>query len=163
MNEKIEELKKLVRRLANDAYQNGLVDEQDTSYKQQRKYADLAKQHQDDLMAGLDELVTLPPVPAKPDTLQSDAGNLLLALGDAWPYVHQWCTIETVKNRIGQLLRKHGDFADLNVAKPLQPDLQAQVQQLRESLSEFVQKSHNLPIGPERDAMYMRARAALKP
>lgn len=156
MNAKIEELKKLVRRLANDSYQNGLVDERDVSDKQQRKYADLTRQHQDDLMAGLDELAAMDPAsvapepsdvhrfglavsdglrrgltlaeaelavrghaPAKSDELQKDAVNLLLALSDAWPYIHQWCTIESVKNRISKLLRKYGDFADLMPSSPL--------------------------------------------
>jgi len=46
--------------------------------------------------------------------LEKDAANLLFALHDAWPYVHQWCTIETRKKRIQSLMVKHGDFADLH-------------------------------------------------
>lgn len=58
---------------------------------------------------------------AKPLTeLQQDAANLLFALHDAWPYVHQWCTIESNKKRIQTLMRKHGDFADL-LAHPQEP------------------------------------------
>jgi hypothetical protein len=45
--------------------------------------------------------------------LEKDAGNLLLALHDAWPYVHQWSTIDSIKTRISGLMRKHGDFADV--------------------------------------------------
>ena len=44
--------------------------------------------------------------------LEKDAPNLLFALHDAWPYVHQWCTIESRKKNIQALMRKHGDFAD---------------------------------------------------
>lgn len=46
--------------------------------------------------------------------LQKDAANLLFALHDAWPYVHGWCTIKGVKERISALIRKHGDFADIH-------------------------------------------------
>lgn len=56
--------------------------------------------------------------------LQQDASNLLFALHDAWPYVHQWATIKSVKDRIGALMRKHGDFADIHAeldAKATQP------------------------------------------
>ena len=44
--------------------------------------------------------------------LQKDAAKLLFALRDAWPYVHQSCTIDSVRKRIVELMRKHGDFAD---------------------------------------------------
>lgn len=55
----------------------------------------------------------------QPNTdLQKDAAELLFALQDAWPYVHQWCTIRSVKERIGDLLCKHGDFADLHESLP---------------------------------------------
>lgn len=52
--------------------------------------------------------------PAKLTELQKDAPNLLFALHDAWPYVHQWCTIQSKKSSILQLIRKHGDFAYVN-------------------------------------------------
>jgi hypothetical protein len=45
--------------------------------------------------------------------LQKDATNLLFALHDAWPYVHQHCTIQPKKKFIQALIVKHGDFADL--------------------------------------------------
>jgi hypothetical protein len=45
--------------------------------------------------------------------LEKDAANLLFALHDAWPYVHQHCTIQSKKNFIQALIVKHGDFADL--------------------------------------------------
>jgi hypothetical protein len=45
--------------------------------------------------------------------LEKDAAALLFALHDAWPYVHQWCTIESKRKSILALMRKHGDFADL--------------------------------------------------
>jgi hypothetical protein len=44
--------------------------------------------------------------------LQEDAINLLFALQDAWPYVHRNCTIDPIKERIADLLQKHGDFAE---------------------------------------------------
>jgi hypothetical protein len=56
--------------------------------------------------------------------LQADAANLLFALHDAWPYVQRWCTIESKKKSIGDLMRKHGDFADLQL--PAQPAPSAQ-------------------------------------
>lgn len=54
--------------------------------------------------------------PTKPQLteLEKDAVHLLFALRDAWPYVHQRCTIESIENRIVALMRKHGDFADLH-------------------------------------------------
>jgi len=51
--------------------------------------------------------------------LQKDATNLLFALHDAWPYVHQHCTIQPKKKFIQALIVKHGDFADLQ--PPAQP------------------------------------------
>ena len=45
--------------------------------------------------------------------LQKDAAKLLFALHDAWPYVHESCTIRSVKRKIQDLMVKHGDFADL--------------------------------------------------
>jgi hypothetical protein len=52
--------------------------------------------------------------PAKLTELQKDAPNLLFALHDAWPYVHQWCTIQSKKSSILQLIRKHGEFVDFH-------------------------------------------------
>ncbi len=46
--------------------------------------------------------------------LQKDAANLLFALHDAWPYVQQWCTIQSKKSRILKLIRQHGEFADFH-------------------------------------------------
>lgn len=46
--------------------------------------------------------------------LEKDAANLLFALHDAWPYVHQSCSIESVKKKIQKLMQKHGEFADLH-------------------------------------------------
>ena len=51
-------------------------------------------------------------VPEKSE-LEKDAADLLFALIDAWPYVHESCTIKSKRDRISALLRKHGDFADL--------------------------------------------------
>lgn len=45
--------------------------------------------------------------------LQKDASNLLFALHDSWPYVHQWCTIQSKRARIQNLIQKHGEFSDL--------------------------------------------------
>lgn len=45
--------------------------------------------------------------------LQKDAANLLFALHDAWPYVHQHCMIKSKKKFIQSLIVKHGEFADL--------------------------------------------------
>jgi len=53
------------------------------------------------------------PVQKTLSELQKDATNLLFALHDAWPYVHQHCTIESNKKAIQALIVKHGDFADL--------------------------------------------------
>jgi hypothetical protein len=50
--------------------------------------------------------------------LEKDAVNLLFALHDAWPYVHQHCTIEAKKKSIQALIVKHGDFADLHPPPP---------------------------------------------
>lgn len=51
---------------------------------------------------------------AAPNTpLEQDAASILFALRDAWPYVHKSCTIDSIKNRITHLMRKHGDFADV--------------------------------------------------
>ncbi len=47
-----------------------------------------------------------------PQALANDAADLLFALQDAWPYVHRWCTINSKKEKISALLRKHGEFAD---------------------------------------------------
>ena len=46
--------------------------------------------------------------------LEKDAASLLFALQDAWPYVHARCTIDSVKNNIQKLMRKHGDFAEIH-------------------------------------------------
>jgi hypothetical protein len=46
--------------------------------------------------------------------VEKDAANLLFALIDAWPYVHEFCTIKSKKETISALMRKHGDFADLH-------------------------------------------------
>lgn len=54
--------------------------------------------------------------------LQQDAANLLFALHDAWPYVHGHCTINSVKNSIVTLMRKHGDFADLIPTTATEPN-----------------------------------------
>ena len=53
--------------------------------------------------------------------LEKDAANLLFALHDAWPYVHQWCTIESTKKSIQALIVKHGDFADLHEPQKKSP------------------------------------------
>ena len=65
-----------------------------------------------------DALAAAPP--AQPATVQEllselekDAAYLLFALHDAWPYVHQHCTIQSKKKFIQALIVKHGDFADL--------------------------------------------------
>lgn len=52
------------------------------------------------------------------DELKDDAFKLLIALQEAWPYVHDGCTIKSKKERITHLLRKHGDFADLYQPRP---------------------------------------------
>jgi hypothetical protein len=51
--------------------------------------------------------------------LQEDAANLLFALHDAWPYVHERCTIKAKKERISALMKKHGDFAECHDIKEL--------------------------------------------
>jgi hypothetical protein len=45
--------------------------------------------------------------------LEQEKADLLFALHDAWPYVHQWCTIESKRKPIQALIVKHGEFADL--------------------------------------------------
>lgn len=55
-------------------------------------------------------LYTVPP--GEKTELEHDAVNMLFALRDAWSYVHQWCTIESIRERHAALMRKHGDFAD---------------------------------------------------
>lgn len=67
------------------------------------------------------ELVTEQPAQQQLTDLQKDAANLLFALQDAWPYVHQWCTIESKKRNIVHLMRKHGDFADLYAEQQQEP------------------------------------------
>lgn len=61
--------------------------------------------------------------------IRDDAVNLMFALRDAWPYVHQWCHIDLIRNKVLDLIRKHGDFADTYVPskegikyKPLSPE-----------------------------------------
>jgi hypothetical protein len=54
------------------------------------------------------------PVQEPLSELEKDAANLLFALHDAWPYVHQHCTIESKKKAIQALIVKHGEFADLH-------------------------------------------------
>jgi hypothetical protein len=57
---------------------------------------------------------TAPQKPAlQKSELEKDAVNLLFALHDAWPYVHQHCTIESKKKSIQAIIVKHGEFADL--------------------------------------------------
>jgi hypothetical protein len=59
--------------------------------------------------------------------LQKDATNLLFALHDAWPYVHQHCTIQSKKKFIQALIVKHGDFADLQPTAQPAPTVQEPV------------------------------------
>lgn len=49
---------------------------------------------------------------SKHDELRDDACNLLFALQAAWPYVHDSCTINSVKDSISDLLKKYGDFPE---------------------------------------------------
>lgn len=42
------------------------------------------------------------------DELQKFNNALLFALQDAWPYVQQWCTIQSVKGKIRKLLFDRG-------------------------------------------------------
>jgi len=58
-------------------------------------------------------LYAAPPAP-QPSQLEADAANLLFALHDAWPYVHDRCTINSKLERIRALMQKHGDFAGLH-------------------------------------------------
>jgi len=74
------------------------------------------------------------------DPLRNDAANFLFALHDAWPYVHQWCTIESIKNNHANLMRKHGDFADLHRDVYL---TKAQVVAFLEALHKDAQGQHN--------------------
>lgn len=64
-------------------------------------------------------------VDAQLTPLQQDAMYLLFALQDAWPYVHNNCTIKVRKERISALLKKHGDFADLHNAEELDAKIRA--------------------------------------
>lgn len=72
--------------------------------------------------------------------VQTDAENLLFALHAAWPYVHQHCTINSVKNSIVTLMRKHGDFADLHADTYL---TKAQVVSFLEALHKDANGQHN--------------------
>ena len=67
-----------------------------------------------ELPVGRNKLYSAAPAHNLLSELEKDAANLLFALRDAWPYVHQQCTIESKKKRIQALMRKHGDFADLH-------------------------------------------------
>lgn len=60
------------------------------------------------------------PLTAKTN-LELDAAELLFALIDAWPYVHDRCTIKSKRDRITRLMKKHGDFADVNYEQPTEP------------------------------------------
>lgn len=51
--------------------------------------------------------------------LEKDAANLLFALHDAWPYIHAHCTVQSLKDHICNLMRRHGDFADIVQQQPL--------------------------------------------
>lgn len=42
---------------------------------------------------------------------QKETIYLLFALQDAWPYVNEHCTIDSKRNNILALIRKHGEFA----------------------------------------------------
>jgi len=61
--------------------------------------------------------------PVALSALEEDAANLLFALHDAWPYVHQWCTIKSRKENIQRLMQKHGDFADIVLPAPAREPL----------------------------------------
>lgn len=63
------------------------------------------------------ELKAIPPaapVQEPLSELQKDAINLLFALHDAWPYVHERCTIAAKKKSIQALISKHGEFAGMH-------------------------------------------------
>lgn len=38
--------------------------------------------------------------------LQTLTLDMAIALQDAWPYIHQWCTIETKKKSISDAMRR---------------------------------------------------------
>ena len=57
---------------------------------------------------------------AEKSDLERDAASLLFALNSAWPYVHDRCTINSVKNPIIALMRKHSDFLDLHSTKQVE-------------------------------------------
>jgi len=78
-----------------------LKDMEQAHYRLQKRYAELESKVGEHL-----------------SELQKDAENLLFALHDAWPYVHQWCTIDSKKKNIQALMRKHGDFGDVVVPEP---------------------------------------------
>jgi len=53
------------------------------------------------------------------EKLAAERVELHLGLQDAWPYVHSWSTISSIKDRLAGLLRKHGAFDPFDPPPPL--------------------------------------------